>query len=339
MDIKSVIAQLVERVSLSTDESRALFEYIMTGEATPAQIAAVLTALRMKGESTDEITGAASAMRALSQKVEVSSEYLVDTCGTGGDGASTFNISTAVAFVAAAAGAKVAKHGNRSVSSSSGSADLLEAAGVNINLTPELVGRSIESLGVGFLFAPLHHSAMKHAIGPRRELGMRTIFNLLGPLTNPAGAPNQLLGVFSPDWVEPLATVLQALGSRHVMVVSAEEGLDEITVAGPTRVAELKGGSIECYTITPEQFGMERADLSALAVNDAQESLAMVRSVLSNTPGPALDIVVLNAGAAIYVSGIADSYEAGIEMARDAIGSGLAKAKLHDLMSFSASFS
>lgn len=339
MEMKTAIARLIDREDFTEAESEALFAKIMTGEATPAQIAAVLTALRMKGETVAEITGAAKLMRSLSAKVSVNAENMVDTCGTGGDGISTFNISTAVAFVVAAAGGHVAKHGNRSVSSSSGSADLLEKAGVNINLTPELVARAVESVGVGFMFAPLHHKAMKHAIGPRREMGVRTIFNLLGPLTNPAGAPNQLMGVYSKDWIEPLAQVLKALGSRHVMVVAAEDGMDEISIGADTHVAELKEGEISCYTISPETFGMQRVDCSELSVKNVEESLITVRSVFKNEAGPALDIVALNAGAAIYVAGLAEDLSAGVEMARDAIGSGLAGEKLNELISFAACFS
>jgi len=335
MDIKAIIARLVDGETLTESDSQALFTAMMCGEATPAQIGAILAALRLRGETVPEITGAAKAMRALSTQVTVSAEHLIDTCGTGGDGASTFNISTAVAFVVAAVGGRVAKHGNRSVSSRSGSADLLEAAGLKLDMTPDEVGRAIDTVGVGFLFAPHHHGAMKHAVGPRKELGVRTIFNLLGPLTNPANAPNQLMGVFSVDWVEPIAQVLQSLGSQHVMVVSAEDGLDEISISGPTQVAELRDGEIHCYSITPEQFGMVHADLKTLRVESTDESLRVIRSVFNNEPGPALDIVLLNAGAAIYVSGIAQSIDEGIEMAQDAIGSGLAGEKLKDLISFS----
>jgi anthranilate phosphoribosyltransferase len=262
----------------------------------------------------------------------------VDIVGTGGDSANTFNISTASTFVVAAAGGIVAKHGNRSVSSKSGSADLLEAAGVNLELTPQQVEQCIEQIGVGFMFAPLHHSAMKHAIGPRREMGVRTIFNVLGPLTNPAGAPNQLLGVFSDELVEPLAEVLKALGSNHVLVVHSEDGMDEISIAAPTKVAELRNGAITTYTITPEQFGIERGDINALTVDSAQQSLAIVKRVLDNESGPARDIVVLNAGAAIYAADLVDSLEAGINKAQEVIASGAARDKLDALVSLSSSF-
>jgi anthranilate phosphoribosyltransferase len=271
-------------------------------------------------------------MRELATHVEVAGPHLVDTCGTGGDGASTFNISTASALVTAAAGGRVAKHGNRSVSSKSGSADVLEAAGVRLDLTPSQVAACIDRVGVGFLFAPRHHGAMKHAIGPRREMGIRTIFNLLGPLTNPAGAPNQVLGVFSSQWLEPLAQVLKQLGSEHVLVVHAEDGLDEISIGAPTRVAELKDGSISVYTLVPEDFGVQRASLSTLAVQDAAQSLATIRRVLENEPGPARDIVMLNAGAAIYACGLVASLLEGVVRAGDVLANGKAGEALDELI-------
>ena len=311
---------------------------IMTGGATPALIGGFLVGLRMKGETVDEIAAAAGVMRELASRVEVSVPHLVDTCGTGGDTKGTFNVSTCAAFVAAAAGAHVAKHGNRSVSSRSGSADVLEAAGVKLDLTPAQVGQCISRIGIGFMFAPQHHGAMKHAIGPRREMGVRTIFNLLGPLTNPAAAPNQVLGVYSSAWVEPLAQVLGRLGSRHVLVVHGEDGLDEISIGAVTRVAELKAGSVKCYDIKPEQFGMARADVEALVVRDAQDSLGMLRQVLSDTPGPARDIVVLNAGAALYVAGISSLLAEGISLASAAISSGKAAAKLEELVTMTNGF-
>jgi len=325
MDIATAIASVVERRDLSASDMEAVMRSIMTGQATPAQIGGFLIGLRMKGETVDEIAAAAKVMRDLATRVDVAGPHLVDTCGTGGDGASTFNISTASAIVTAAAGARVAKHGNRSVSSSSGSADVLEAAGVKLDLTPEQVAACIDRVGVGFLFAPQHHSAMKHAIGPRKEMRVRTLFNLLGPLTNPAGAPNQVLGVFSLDWVEPLARVLRQLGSEHVLVVHAEDGLDEISIAAPTRVAELKGGNISVYTVTPEDFGLQRADLSAIAVENAQQSLAMIKTVFADQPGPARDIVRLNAGAAIYAAGLTSSLADGVALASEVIQSGKAR--------------
>ncbi|MCG8379231.1 MAG: anthranilate phosphoribosyltransferase [Proteobacteria bacterium] len=311
---------------------------IMQGEATPAQIGGLLVALRLKGESVDEITAAAQVMRELSTRVEADKTSLVDTCGTGGDGANTFNISTTSAFVTAASGAKVAKHGNRSVSSKSGSADVLEAAGINLELTAEQVSSCIKEVGIGFMFAPMHHSAMKHAIGPRRELGIRTIFNVLGPLTNPAGAPNQVIGVFSKDWLLPLAETLKQLGSQHVLVVHSDDGLDEISIAAKTYVAELNNEQIEQYEIQPEDFNFIKQDLSELAVNDVAESLAMMQSVLDNNESAARDIVCLNAGAAIYAAGIVESIEAGISNAKDTIASGAAKQKLEQLVEHSQSF-
>tara|TARA_B110000263_G_C15195532_1_gene458143 strand:- start:48 stop:992 length:945 start_codon:yes stop_codon:yes gene_type:complete len=306
----------------------------MTGEATPAQIGGFLVGLRIKGETVQEITGAATVMRELATPVSVDTEGLVDTCGTGGSGSNKFNVSTASAFVAAAVGVRVAKHGNRGASSKSGSADLLEASGANIMLEPAQVARCIDTVGVGFLFALSHHSAMKHAIGARREMIVRTIFNLLGPLTNPAGAERQLLGVYDKRWVRPIAEVLQSLGSKHVMVVHSDDGLDEISIAAPTAVAELKDGEIREYQIEPEQFGCTRQSIDSLRVENAEESLVLVKQALDGSNEAAMDFVILNAGAAIYVSGKANSLENGIEMARDAIGSGLAMEKMKDFADF-----
>jgi anthranilate phosphoribosyltransferase len=338
MDMQAAIRAVTERRDLSAEEMTAVMRTIMTGEATPAQIGGFLIGLRMKGETVDEIAAAATVMRELATGVKVTGENVVDIVGTGGDAINTFNVSTACTFVVAAAGGTVAKHGNRSVSSKSGSADLLEAAGVNLDLTPEQVAQCINDIGVGFMFAPLHHSAMRHAIGPRKEMGVRTIFNVLGPLTNPAGAPNQLLGVFSADLVEPLAEVLNKLGSHHVLVVHAEDGMDEISVGAPTRVAELKDGQVSTYTITPEQFGVELADIKQLVVSSAEESLAIINGVLENQPGAARDIVMLNAGAAIYAAGLADSLDAGIRKADTVIATGKAKEKLDALVKLSNSF-
>jgi anthranilate phosphoribosyltransferase len=335
MQIQKALQILLDKQDLSADQMRAVMRLIMSGGATDAQIGGFLIALRGKGESVDEIAAAAEVMRELAGKVHVKGEYLIDTCGTGGDGANTFNISTTCAFVVAAAGGRVAKHGNRSVSSSCGSADVLEAAGVNLDLTAEQVARCVNEIGVGFLFAPKHHGAMKYTIGPRREMGVRTLFNLLGPLSNPAGAPNQLIGVFAKDWLEPLAQVLKKLGSRHVLVVNADDGLDEISIASATHVAELKDGQITTYTMTPEQFGIQRADIAELAVDGTASSLAMVKSVLDNRPGPARDIVALNAGAAIYAADIADSLAAGVEKAQQLIASGAARAKWDALIAYS----
>jgi len=338
MDLPTALANVVEFRDLNAANMEAAMRVIMTGQATPAQIGGFLVGLRMKGETVDEIVAAARVMRELATRVEVSGPHLVDTCGTGGDGASTFNISTVSALVAAAAGARVAKHGNRSVSSSSGSADVLEAAGVRLDLAAEQVAACIDQVGVGFLYAPQHHSAMKHAIGPRREMRIRTLFNLLGPLTNPAGAPNQVLGVFGAIWVEPLARVLQRLGSEHVLVVHAEDGLDEISIAAPTRVAELKDGGITVYTVSPEDFGLQRADLSAITVANAGQSLELINTVLGNQAGPALDIVKLNAGAAIYAAGLTSSLAEGVESAAEAIGNGKAKLTFESLLRVSNSF-
>jgi len=296
--------------------------------------------MRMKGETVDEITAAASVMRSLATPVTIDDkDNLVEIVGTGGDGSGTFNVSTASCFVLSAAGGRVAKHGNRSISSKSGAADLLEVAGVNLEITPEQVKACVEEIGVGFMFAQKHHSAMKHAIGPRKEMGVRTLFNLLGPLTNPAGTPNQVLGVFSKEWVRPLAEVLKQLGSHHVMVVHADDGMDEISITSPTSVAELKGGKITEYTIKPEDFGMTQQNIAHIRVHDAQESLEMVNSVLNNEAGAARDIVALNAGAAIYAAGITGSHKAGIERALEVIASGDARQKLLDLINKSNSFS
>jgi len=332
MDIQDAIKTVVARQDLSGDEMSSVMQQIMTGECSAAQIGGFLIGLRMKGESVDEIAAAASVMRALAARVSVSGDHVVDTCGTGGDTSGSFNISTASAIVAAAAGAKVAKHGNRSVSSKSGSADVLEAAGVNLAMSAAQVGECIEQVGVGFMFAPAHHSAMKHAIGPRKEMAVRTILNVLGPLTNPAGAANQVVGVFDAELVEPLANVLKQLGSRHVMVVHADDGMDEISISAPTRVAELKHGEVLVYSISPADFGMSEAPLDDLRVDGVDESLALIRSVLAGNPGPALDIVCLNAGAAIYVSGCTDSHQAGVEAARVAIADGKAAEVLQNLV-------
>lgn len=337
MDMIAAIRAVTERRDLTSDEMRGVMHVIMSGGATPAQIGGFLIGLRMKGETVDEITAAAHVMRELATKVEVHGAHVVDTCGTGGDGVHTFNISTASAFVAAAAGARVAKHGNRSVSSKSGSADVLEAAGVKLNITPAQVARCVNEVGVGFMFAPAHHGAMKHAIGPRREMGVRTLFNVLGPLTNPAGAPNQVLGVFSDEWLIPSANVLARLGSRHVLVVHAQDGMDEISIGAPTQIAELKDGQISSYTITPEQFGVQRRDIAALKSSDAPHSLTILRAVLDNVPGPARDIVMLNAGAAIYVSGLVDTLQQGVHKADEVIASGAARARFDALISFTNS--
>lgn len=338
MDFQQYIRKISNHQLLNHTEMTEAMRIIMTGQATPAQVGAFLLGLRMRGETVEEITAAASVMRELVTPVAISHEYLVDTCGTGGDSSGTFNISTASAFVAAAAGARVAKHGNRSVSSKSGSADVLEIAGINLELTADQVARCINELGVGFLFAQKHHNAMKHAIGPRRELGIRTVFNLLGPLTNPAGAPNQVLGVFAKDWVRPIAEVLQKLGSRHVLVVHSADGLDEISIAAPTYVAEVKEGVVREYLLNPEDLGLRTAPLDELKVSTSAESLAMIRRALSNQPSVASDIVALNAGAAIYVAGLAHSHTEGIEQAKAVMADGSALARLQQLAQFSQQF-
>lgn len=338
MDIQSAIRAVTEHRDLSGEEMTSVMHTIMGGEATASQIGGFLIGLRMKGESVEEIAAAATVMRELALPVQVQAEYLVDTCGTGGDGSSTFNISTASAFVAAGAGAAVAKHGNRSASSSSGSADVLEAAGVNLDLTPEQVARCIQEAGVGFMFAPKHHGAMKHAIGPRKEMAVRTIFNVLGPLTNPAGAPNQVVGVFSQDLIEPLARVLARLGSRHVLVVHAEDGLDEISIGADTHIAEFRDGSVHTHRINPKQFNMQPAELSSLKVSSPQESLETIHAVFDNNDGPARDIVALNAGAAIYASGLAADLTAGVEAAMTSLASGAARERLAKLVALSNSF-
>ena len=339
MNMQDAIGLVTEGQNLTTEQMAAVMNIIMTGEATDAQIGGFLIGLRMKGETIEEITGAAQAMRALATPVTIDNPNIVDIVGTGGDGAKLFNVSTASSFVVAAAGGHVAKHGNRSVSSSSGAADLLEAAGVKLDVTPEQVARCVNEVGVGFMFALNHHSAMKHAIGPRKEMAVRTIFNILGPLTNPAGAPNMLLGVFSPALVRPMAEVLQRLGANHVLVVHSADGLDEISIAAETQVAELKDGAITEYRISPEQFGFQRAeDLSSVQVNDAEESLALVKQALGKGESVAGDMVALNAGAAIYAAGIADSLEEGVVRAQDAIASGIAKEKIGELASFTSVF-
>ena len=331
MDIQSAIQSVIDKKNLGNDEMRDVMQNIMTGECTDAQIAGFLVGLRSKGETVDEITAAAQVMRELASRVHINHENLIDTCGTGGDGTNTFNISTTAAFVVAAAGCYVAKHGNRSVSSKSGSADVLETAGVKLELTPEQVAQCVEEIGIGFMFAPMHHSAMKHAIGPRKELGVRTVFNVLGPLTNPAGAKRQVMGVFSHDWLETLANVLKNLGSEQVMIVHSEDGMDEISISAATNIAELKDGKIKTYQIEPEQFNMQRADISSLAVEDVEESFKVMQAVFDNQGGPTQDIVLLNAGAAIYTAGIEDTLAAGITTARQVIENGSAKAKLDEL--------
>lgn len=337
MQMRDAINAVVRREDLSFDAMYALMRQIMTGEASDAQIGGLLVGLAMKGESAVEISAAAQVMRELMKQVTLNTDNVVDIVGTGGDGANLFNVSTAASFVAAAGGAHVAKHGNRSVSSSSGSADLFDIAGIYLDLKPEEVARCIEQVGVGFMFAPNHHPAMRFAIGPRREMGVRTLFNILGPLTNPASAPNQVLGVYSPALVPLMADVLKKLGSRHVLVVHSEDGLDEISLAAPTRVAELKEGEVTEYTITPEEFGIERQSLATLKAASAEDSLRLVKAALKGE-GAAADIVALNAGAALYCAGVADSLKEGVMVAQDAQASKLPLEKLNELSHFTSVF-
>ena len=329
MNISEAIKAVISKQNLNESEMHDVMNSIMTGQTTDAQIGAFLVGLSMKGETIEEITASAKVMRALATSVELSSnDYLVDTCGTGGDGLGLFNISTASAFVVAAAGGKVAKHGNRSISSKSGSADVLEAAGINLNISPELISHCIEEIGLGFMFAPAHHSAMKYAIGPRKELAVRTIFNVLGPLTNPAKAPNQIMGVYDKSLVEPIANVLKGLNSRHVMVVHSEDGLDEFSIANTTYVAELKDNNISTYTIHPGDFGLEEGNLDSIKAENAEQSLALINEAFSGKKGVARDIIALNAGAAIYVSGLVNSFDEGVTQANQILSDGSAQDKL-----------
>lgn len=331
MDVRSALARLADHKHLTQEEARSVFAQVMSGEATPAQIGGLLMAFRVKGETAEEIAGAAETMRALSTRVEVDVPYLVDTCGTGGSNAKLFNISTAAAFVAAAAGAHVAKHGNRKMTSASGSADLLEVAGANLNLTPPQIAQCIRDVGVGFLFAQAHHSAMRHAAPVRQELGVRTVMNLLGPLTNPAGARRQVIGVFSPLFQETLARVAKLLAAEHVLVVHSN-GLDEIALDSSSYVVELRHGQIGGYEITPEQFGIKRRSVAELRSDSPAASLALVRQALAEPDSAAADIVSLNAGAAIYAAGVATSLANGVAMAQDAIATGLARERLEEFV-------
>ncbi len=328
MKIKEAIKELIELKSLGHRDAYEVALEIMSGGATDAQIACLLTALRIKGETVNEITGFAQAMREKVTRVICNSEYLVDTCGTGGDGTGTFNISTISAFVAAGAGCHVAKHGNRAVSSRCGSADLLERMGIKIEMMPEKMAECVDRAGIGFLFAPLLHQAMKYAIGPRREMGIRTIFNILGPLTNPAGSQSQILGVFDQRLNEPIANVLKNLGGRHCMVVHGEDGLDEITITGKTFISELCHGKIDNYTIEPADFGIASAPIEGIQGGNIEDNTAIAFDVLNRISGPKRDIVTLNAGAAIYVAGKANSLAHGIELAKESIDSGRARAKV-----------
>ncbi|MCD5360438.1 MULTISPECIES: anthranilate phosphoribosyltransferase [Chromobacterium] len=333
---QAALNRLIDGNELFYDEMLDLMRQIMRGELTPAQTAAILIGLRVKVESVLEIAAAATVMREFATPVPISlREHLVDTCGTGGDKSHTFNISTTAAFVAAAAGARVAKHGGRSVSSSSGSADVLESLGVQLALSAEQVGRCVDEIGIGFMFAPNHHTAMRHVAPIRKELGARTIFNILGPLTNPADAENQLMGVFHPDLVGIQARVLKQLGSRHALIVHGQDGLDELTLSGPSMVAELKDGQIEEYLLDPRELGFEFAELKQLRAETAAASRDILLAVLNQETGPARDIVILNAAAAIYTAGVSPSLADGVTMAREALDSGRARAKLDQLIQLS----
>lgn len=340
MNIQDALARVVEHIDLSTGQMRDVMMQVMTGGATDAQIGGFLAALRMKSESLDEITGAAMTLRELVSPVQIENrQHLVDIVGTGGDGANLFNVSSASAFVAAAAGCRVAKHGNRSVSSKSGSADLLEAAGIRLDLTPEEVARCVEAVGVGFMFAPSHHGAMKHAIGPRRELGMRTLFNILGPMTNPAGVQRLVVGVFSDKLCRPMAEVMGRLGAEHVMVVHGQDGLDEISLAGRTQVAEFRDGELREFSLTPEDVGVDSASLVGLDVTDPQASLALIQDAFGERTTPqaekAADMIMLNAGAAIHVAGLADTLKDGVSRARELVQGGAAAERMQALARFS----
>jgi anthranilate phosphoribosyltransferase len=333
MNIQQAIKLVIAKQDLNETQMQAVMNDIMTGKTTDAQIGAFLVGLSMKGESVGEITASAKVMRSLAKGVVVkNTEHLVDTCGTGGDGLGLFNISTACVFVVAAAGGSVAKHGNRSISSKSGSADVLEVAGVNLNMSIEQISKSVDKIGVGFMFAPAHHSAMRYAANPRKELAVKTIFNVLGPLTNPAKAPNQIMGVYAKELVEPIANVLKNLGSKHVMVVHSKDGLDEISIADDTFVAELKNGLIKTYTINPTDFGLPLGDLNDIKAEDAESSLMLIQQALDGKKGTAKDIIAINSGAAIYVSGLANSLQNGINKAITILNEGSAHQKLDDFV-------
>ena len=329
--IKETIGKVVGGLDLTEGEATSVMEEIMSGRATDAQIASLLTALRLKGETVEEITGFAKVMREKATRIQCDTEPLVDTCGTGGDASGTFNISTVSAFVAAGAGIRVAKHGNRSVSSRCGSADVLKGLGINIEVTPDVVSRCIDEVGIGFLFAPLLHGAMKYAIGPRREMGIRTVFNILGPLTNPAKADAQLLGVYAEELTEPIADVLSRLGCKRAYVVHGEDGLDEITTTSRTKVSEVTTGGVKNYYIQPENFGISRSSLDQLRGGDTEENAEIAMKILRNEQGPRRDVVLLNAGAAIAVGGLARNIEEGIALAGKSLDSGAALAKLEKL--------
>ena len=338
MDMHSAIRSVARSVDLDREQMNSVMRIVMQGDATPAQIGAFLTALHIKGETVDELTAAAIVMREFAAAVSVRSDKVVDTVGTGGDAAGLFNVSTAAALVAAAAGITVAKHGNRAATGKSGSADVLEAAGVRIDLTPDQVGETIDHVGIGFMFAPTHHGATRHAVGPRREIGVRTIFNLLGPLTNPAAARWQLVGVYEQRWLRPLAEVFGNLGSIHTLVVSSSDGLDEISIGDSTPVCEFYKGELTEFVISPEDYGIERQALSSIKVESASESLALIRGALSGEKGPAYDMVALNAGATLYAADVVNSVGGGVDQARAVLDAGGAVRKLEELASYTQSF-
>jgi len=334
VDIRTALARVVARTSLEESEMEAVMQQLMEGAATPAQIGGLLVALRMKGETASEIIGAARALRTHATRIHPRAPVIVDTCGTGGDLRGTFNISTAAAFIAAGTGLTIAKHGNRAMSGSVGGADVLEALGVKIDLTPEQIAACVDAVGIGFLFAPTFHPAMRHAAGPRRELGMRTIFNLLGPLSNPAGARHQVVGVFAAEWTEPLAQALGRLGSVHALVVHGDDGLDEISLAAPTQLSEWKDGTLRTYRVTPEELGLARCCDAELAGGDRDTAASIIRGIVAGASGPRADVAVVNAAAAIYVGGLAPSIAAGIRIAQDSIRSGRARHKLTQLIEY-----
>ena len=338
MDIQSAISQVSSGKNLTKDDMSEIILEILEGKVTDAQIGAFLIALSMKGETVDEVIGAVSVMRDLSTKVEINAPNLIDTCGTGGTGIGIFNVSTTSAFIASSCGAKIAKHGNRSATRKSGSADLLEQAGVSLSLTPEQVASCIEEVGLGFMFAQAHHSAMRHVVGPRKEIGQKSIFNVLGPLTNPASATRQVLGVYDKKWMTPIAEVLNELGSEHLFIVHSKDGLDEISLACPTYVTEMKGGKISEYEISPEDFNFKTTSLDGLQVNSPQESLNLAKLALQGEHEKASSMICMTAGAALYLSDIAGSLEAGVELAKSSLESGAGLKKLNQLVEFTSQF-
>ncbi|MAG46328.1 MAG: anthranilate phosphoribosyltransferase [Gammaproteobacteria bacterium] len=338
MDIQSAISQVSARRNLTREDMSEIILEILEGKVTDAQIGAFLIALSMKGETVDEVLGAVGVMRDLSTKVEIDEPNLIDTCGTGGTGIGIFNVSTTSALVASSCGAKIAKHGNRSATRKSGSADLLEQAGVSLSLTPEQVASCIQEIGLGFMFAQAHHSAMRHVVGPRKEIGQKSIFNVLGPLTNPASAKRQVLGVYDKKWMTPIAEVLDELGSEHLLIVHSRDGLDEISLASPTYMTEMRDGKISEYEVSPEDFNFETDTLEGLQVNSPQESLDLAKLALQGEHKKASSMICMTAGAALYVSGIANSLESGVELAKRSVESGEGLKKLNQLVEFTSQF-